>query len=109
MSWILFLDDIRDPGYVYDGIEGVHAPGNWTVARSSEEAIAMVKANGMPEMMSLDHDLGETDTSFVFLHWLSREFWDGKSFVPGYRVHSANPVGAANLRAFMDSWRRSCL
>lgn len=110
MTWQLFLDDIRNPKYVYDEMldpESEVWHTRWTVARSTEEAKRLVEERGMPSLMSLDHDLGHTDTSMVFLNWLAREYWDGTNNVPRYRVHSANPTGSANIRAFMDSWKRS--
>lgn len=106
--WQLFLDDIREPYYVYRDSEmpELH-PDRWTVARSTEEAKALILAKGMPELMSLDHDLGGADTTMVFLNWLVREHWNGTTAIPKSRVHSANTVGATNIRAFMDSWRKS--
>lgn len=92
----LFVDDIRNPteeGYV--------------IARSSDEAIMIVKEKGWPEFMSLDHDLGSDDTTMVFLKRLVDEIWDGKKSPPNYFVHSANPVGSLNIKSFMDSWKRS--
>ncbi len=43
--WKLFLDDERP------------APEGWTLAKSVEEAQNMVQAKGVPEALSLDHDL----------------------------------------------------
>lgn len=98
MTWRLFLDDVRPMPETLTG--------PWVLARSSEEAKILVRSLGMPEMMSLDHDLGNDDTVMVFLKWLANEYWDGTSPVPSYRVHSANPVGAQNIVAFLDSWER---
>jgi hypothetical protein len=91
----LFIDDIRDP------------EGDWIVVRSSSEAVKWVEENGMPESMSLDHDLGGEDTVMVFLKKLY-EFAEKKGVgPPPYKVHSANPVGSKNIVSFMESWRRS--
>jgi hypothetical protein len=109
-GWILFLDDIRNPKFVYDETLSLDSEcwfTKWTVARSSEEAKRLVLEKGMPTLMSLDHDLGGPDTSIDFLSWLAREYWDGESAVPRFKVHSANPEGSKNIRAFMDSWRKS--
>jgi hypothetical protein len=43
----------------------------------------------------------------VFLRRLVNEVWDGEQPIPDYIVHSANPVGAQNIIAFMESWKRS--
>lgn len=61
----------------------------------------------MPSFISFDHDLGGDDTTMVFLRRLTDEEWDGVSPPPDYTIHSANPVGAQNIRSFMESWRRS--
>lgn len=108
MTWQLFLDDIRTTRYVYGDSEDANlAPDLWTVARSTEEAKALVLAKGMPTLISFDHDLGHTDTAMVFLNWLAREYWDGTAKVPAFKIHSDNPVGRANIRAFMKSWQAS--
>jgi hypothetical protein len=104
MTWFLFLDDLRNP--VDAGFRDSTARG-FVVARSTVEAIALVRDKGMPKLMSLDHDLGGADTSMVFLRWLSREFWDGHMTVPEYHIHSQNPVGRQNIAAFMSSWHKS--
>ena len=97
MTWNLYIDDIRFP------------PGDrdWLVCRSSQEALDRVAEMGMPQFISFDHDLGEEDTTMVFLCRMVNEVWDGVSVPPDYQIHSANPVGAENIRSFMDSWRKS--
>jgi hypothetical protein len=104
-KWHLFLDDMRIPPE--DNMPSKTVRPFWTLAQSTAEAIELVKAKGMPDLMSLDHDLGGEDKSLHFLRWLSDEFWDGKETIPAYFVHSANPVGARNIMSFMDSWKRS--
>ena len=96
-GWNLYLDDLREP-----------PPGReWVVCRSSSEALEAIAERGAPAFASLDHDLGDQDTTMVFLRRLVSELWDGISPPPDYQIHSANPVGAQNIRSFMESWRRS--
>lgn len=97
MTYNLYLDDIRNPP----------ADRDWLVCRSSQEALDRIVENGMPSFFSFDHDLGEDDTTMVFLRRLVNEVWDGVSVPPEYQIHSANPVGVQNIRSFMDSWRKS--
>lgn len=104
-EWNLFLDDIRIPPE--SNTPSKDHPPFWTLAQSTEEAKELVKANGMPKLMSLDHDLGGEDTTMVFLKWLANEYWDGYEAVPTYFIHSANPVGIKNIDSFMKSWRKS--
>jgi len=104
MTWNLYLDDVRNPGDTWKN------PEEWTVARSSGQAKTLVISRGWPKKMSLDHDLGGEDTSMVFLKWLANESldFDVQEFppLPEWHVHSANPVGAKNIAAFMNSWEK---
>lgn len=102
--WFLFLDDLRNPmdaGYKNSTAD------RFLIARSTREAIEYVREYGMPKAMSLDHDLGGSDTAMVFLRWLANDWWDGAMIPPEYHIHSANPVGRLNIAAFMSSWHRS--
>lgn len=94
----LFIDDERN----LNNLTG------YVVLRSSSEAIDYIRQNGWPSFMSLDHDLGGDDTVMVFLHRLVNEVWNGEP-VPGYIVHSANPVGKMNIISFMESWSKSIM
>lgn len=92
----LFIDDVRDPPST-----------DWVVVRSTNEALNYVQDHGWPDFISFDHDLGGEDTTMVFLKYLVYEHWDGITTPPDYKVHSANPVGAENIKSFMESWKRS--
>lgn len=63
------------------------------------------RQRGLPTVMSLDHDLGESETVMEFLRWLADVAYDRGP--PGFLVHSANPVGRDNIVAYLDSWARS--
>jgi hypothetical protein len=102
MRWFLFLDDVRMPAEVI----GTHANLNdFTIARSSKEAIALVKERGLPLGMYLDHDLGGEDTTMIFLKEMVSLFPEGPC--PAYLIHSGNPVGKKNIDSFLLSWERS--
>lgn len=94
MTYKLYLDDLRDP-----------PDDSWVVARSSDEAFIILNVKGLPDFMSLDHDLGGDDTTMVFLKNLAIIYSEGP--VPDYQVHSANPVGRDNIIGFIESWRKS--
>jgi hypothetical protein len=69
-----------------------------TLLRSSTEVI---------EVMSFDHDLGEEMDGYRIAKWLAEhhlERWPLE-----VRVHSDNPPGAANIRAFDAFVRRRLL
>ena len=107
--WYLYLDDERELPHHYD------RERRWFVCRSSEEAKQMVLKYGIPCFMSLDHDLGGEDTTMKFLHWLAEEYYTdtknnvGENYlaIPGYVIHSQNPVGAQNIKSYMESWKKS--
>lgn len=105
MTYTLFIDDEREPRMPFEGELIV-------VARSSNEAIELIKSNGWPGRLLLDHDLsldanGQPDTTMIFLKRLVNEVWDGETPPPAYTVHSMNPQGKANIISFMESWKKS--
>lgn len=96
----LFLDDERVPS----------DPQGWTIARSSDKAIRLCRETGLDKIdrLSLDHDLGGTDTAMIFLKWLIEADLDQThGRLPDWmrvRVHSQNSVGAENLRSYLRSY-----
>lgn len=99
-DWCLFLDDERECNLE---LPPKNADAPWITARSSAEAINMVRTWGPPVRMSLDHDLGGDDTAMIFLRWYENELIDGRIHnLPVWDVHSANPVGRDNLVAFLQ-------
>ncbi len=105
MSYALFLDDERHPP---------HNGKDWCTARSVEEAIHLIEELGVPETISFDHDLGSFKgqpmaSGMDFAKWLVQHDMDhnilGDQFQ--FTVHSMNPVGAANIRSYMDSYLRT--
>ena len=93
----LYIDDIRIP-----------KSKDFYIVRSSKEAIAYIKKNGCPSYISFDHDLGENDTAMIIIKWLVQTDLDkhGK-FIPKdfeFNVHSANPVGSANIKGYLNSY-----
>lgn len=97
-SWKMFLDDLRYP----------HAK-DFIIARSSADAIWMIDQYGMPVYIAFDHDLGGTDTSIKLIDWIIEKVLDGNLIIPDffeYSIHSANPVGAGNIRGKLDPFLR---
>lgn len=108
-SWKLWLDDLRNPS--------TEAPeeSDFIWCRDVDQAKYYTRMWGPPTFMALDHDLGlsipqihlggtRLDDVLMYLRWLERSYPDAK---PEFRVHSANPVGQANIISFMESWRKS--
>jgi hypothetical protein len=103
MSWKLWLDDQLDE-QLEDGTVIRPVPDGFIGAKSSAEAIELVDRFGFPDFMDLDHDLGGEDTAMALLKYMAYSCDD---FPPSYRVHSRNPVGAANIDSYMKSWTKS--
>lgn len=87
----LFVDDVRD------------CPVGWALARTYAEALKMLESGA--EVVSLDHDLGEEKTGYDIACWLEERAFSGFT-VPEIRIHSANPVGRANIEACIKSIKR---
>ena len=117
----IYLDDVRTP-----------VDKDWTVVRSYDEFIAHINLNGLEnyELISLDHDLGEgamveyytnvkpnyeldynripEKTGMDCARWLVAESMNEKIPLPAIYVHSANPIGAANIMGYINNYFRNC-
>jgi len=107
MTWVLWLDDVRDPFISYERAkwaaywDELFPPPFW--CKDVSTAVAMVKLHGLPDMMYLDHDLGYGDSSGMdFLKWLQEKFANQKP--PEYYLLTANVVAWKNMESFMESW-----
>lgn len=98
MSYKLWLEDLADT---------IKPPPDksWKVARTSSEAIAIVKEFGLPSFISFDFDLGENDTAEIFYKYMGENHTDSK--VPDYEIHSENNQGWKLIESYMESWRKS--
>jgi hypothetical protein len=105
--WRLWLDDQADQGLI-ERDPPITMFSNWKIAKSSEEAINLVKNFGIPRFMDLDFDLGENDTALNFLKWLY-EYDELCIRDIKYNIHSQNIIGRENMRSYISSWKRSLL
>jgi len=107
VKYKLYLDDMRYPDIHED----------WRIARNYHDAVWMVKNYGLPYHISFDHDLNDIvdyythmmeftgyDFAKWFCDWVLDNQLDLSNFT--YYVHSANPVGAANIEAYMKNFMR---
>jgi len=100
-EWKLYLDDIRNP-----------KEKDFIIARSVKEAIELIKKNGFPSFMSLDHDLGVDkkgnllDNGYDFIKWIVKEYENKDLPDFEYIVHSANPVGKENITGLLNNFIR---
>jgi len=116
----LYLDDVRIP-----------TEGNWEVVRTYEEFVAHIKLNGLEnyEVISLDHDLGESamqeyytnvkpnyeldykrieeKTGMDCARFLVAESITKNIPLPQIYVHSANPIGTHNILGYINNYFRN--
>jgi len=95
---MLYVDDERTP----------RTRGDWQIARSYDQAVALM-SEGCFSYISFDHDLGDdVPTGYDLAKWLvARDLDEGGKFIPvdfGFNVHSANPVGRANIEGLLASY-----
>jgi hypothetical protein len=93
-EWNLFLDDERNP----------KEDKKFVIARTSQEAISLIKKKGFPKYMSLDHDLGGDDTGQKFVKWITKEYIDKNLPDFSFNIHSANPVGKENMESLLNNF-----
>ena len=103
---VLWLDDLRE--VPEDTLEK-----EYILVRSFGEFTDWISNNGLPDELDLDHDLGYTTDGkpeksgmdclkyAIEFHMASQ----GAS-LPKLVIHSANPVGGENMRAYYNSYKR---
>jgi len=113
----VYLDDVRTP------IET-----NWVVVRNYDEFVKFVGETGLEniEVISLDHDLGHSamreyynnvspnykldynniteKTGYDCAKWLVEESMKTAVRLPEVVVHSANPIGSANITGYINNY-----
>ena len=117
----LYLDDVRTP-----------KDADWQVVRSYDEFVAHIRLHGLEnyDLMSLDHDLGDTAMSEYYnnVHpnytldynnitektgldcakFLVAESMTKGIPLPAIYVHSANPIGSANIMGYINNYFMNC-
>jgi len=104
-EYILFLDDIRNPGYIFN----YEFMLNYEIkcAKTYSEAVNMVQEFGCPNIIFIDHDLGEDKTGMDFAKWLVEYDMDNNIINPdnfNFEVHSANLVGKENIEGLLKNY-----
>jgi hypothetical protein len=134
---MLFLDDYRWPSDCAKYMHKKLGPQNvlytnpaWAVVRNYPDFVKWIKENGLPDLISFDHDLadghyhqgmqeGEIDysapdfnedyqkTGFHCAKFLVEYCMDNNKDLPGFIVHSMNPVGTQNIESLLANFKRS--
>ena len=105
---------------------------DWIVVRNYDEFVAQLKLNGLGnfEVISLDHDLGEgamveyytnvknnymldynnieERTGMDCCRYLVSDSMNEKIPLPQVYIHSANPIGSANMMGYINNYLMNC-
>ena len=134
MKTLLWLDDIRDPNdtiWTYWMIDSGINPDEFSIiwVKSYSEFTHWITQNGLPSLICFDHDLGEdvakgrvskginkrqarilkreTLSGFDCAKWLVEFCLDNQINAPEFRIQSANPVGAENIRGLIENFKKN--
>ena len=126
----LYLDDVRTPKDPNN--EWVDGIPQWEVVCNYDEFVAHIQLNGLDayEVISLDHDLGDSamneyynnvhpnytldysniteKTGLDCAKWLVAESMGKGIPLPQIYVHSANPIGSANIMGYINNYLMNC-
>lgn len=123
----LFLDDNRIPlqAYYLTGNKQYLA-GDWHSVKNYNEFKEFIETHGLPKLISFDHDLADEHykigaeeeflgfnynkttekTGLSCAKWLCDYCQVRNLKFPDYLVHSANPAGAANIRSYIENYKK---
>lgn len=131
----LFLDDMRDvkDACYYVSNPKIYWEDGWDVVRNYNEFIKYIERNGLPDLISFDHDLADEHYNDLFsdknwvkddvnvelaydeykektglecAKWLVDFCLDNNKKLPDYIVHSANPIGKKNIESFLNNAKK---
>lgn len=126
-TYKLYLDDIREPTWTYAHTKN----SEWVIVKNYEQFVEVISKNGLPFLISFDHDLShehypfnEPDggihspkiipydkykekTGFHCAKWLVEYCMNNNLKLPAYNVHSANTVGKENIISYLESFKKS--
>ena len=119
----LYLDDVRTPTTILPGYE------QWVVVRNYNEFVDWITKNGIPDLISFDHDLADEHMSDYFRQrnmkgyqypdypsyhektgmdcakWLIEYAEEHNVKINYVSVHSHNPVGAKNIQSLINQYK----
>ena len=124
MKSALYLDDNRTPT---ENIPGYYP---WVIVRNYDEFVKWIDENGVPDLVSFDHDLAEEHMNDYYKQLMNEGFQHPnygqykektgldcakylvthceKNNVPikSCAVHSHNPVGSYNIQSFINGYKK---
>lgn len=129
-TYKLFLDDFRFPVDCgkYMPNPAFYYKNEWEIVRNYDEFVKHITENGLPEVISFDHDLAESHynsdmyegqeaynkhyeefeekTGYHCAKWLVDYCMDKDVDLPDYVVHSMNPAGGKNIQSYLDNYKK---
>lgn len=119
----LFLDDHINPD---DVVGDIYEGGGWQVVGNYHEFIAFVMEEGVPEVVSFDHDLVDEHygidwcdiyeggmlastsepTGLDCAKWLYDFCHETKTALPMALCHSLNPKGREVIERYITKWNK---
>ena len=122
----LFLDDIRDPQDVYSYTGNpIFLNEDWVIVRTYNEFVKYVEENGLPGMVTFDHDLA--DFHYGVQDHVDQDYYDLCKEKTGYHcalwminycldnelkppkrvyIHSMNGPGARNINSLFTTYEK---
>jgi hypothetical protein len=126
----LFLDDIRNPNDAYEHTKQImFLQKKWEVVKNYNEFIKWITKNGLPELISFDHDLADIHytslrlltncekpkewqdaqvytekTGYDCAKWLIDYCLDNNLKCPKFYCHSMNPVGKNKINSILEQF-----
>ena len=128
MNKKLFLDDIRQvrDACNYMPNPRVYWDEDWDIVRNYVEFVKYIEKNGLPDLISFDHDLadihyevdfrdwndltseqlGVEETGLDCAKWLVDYCVDNELKIPEFYIHSQNPTGGENIRKYLENAKK---
>lgn len=124
MKTALYLDDQRTPTKT---IPGYHP---WEVVRNYDEFVSWIEKNGVPDLVSFDHDLADEHINDYFnqklnigwqqpsyetykektgldcAKWLCEYIQKNNLKLNLCSVHSHNPIGSVNIQSYINGFKK---
>ena len=133
---LLWLDDLRNPTdniwndwITRQGVNPTDYDITWV--KNYDDFTYWIVKNGLPDVVCFDHDLGqdiaieryttggmtktqakrlkklETMSGFDATKWMVNYCMDNDLRLPDWYIQSANPVGAENIKSYLQSFVKS--
>lgn len=114
----IFLDDIRSPSdlsyYIPKEEITPYLLTNWTIIRNYQDFVAYISENGIPSVISFDHDLGinldntEAESGYDAVKYIVDLIIEQEPRVlPQVLCHSQNPVGKTNILSYWNNFMKT--